>query len=467
MRPADIHIDPREVAELTGVLIRNQCVNRGDLEPDSGQEHRSVATLRDYLDGAGLELSVVEPHPGRQSLIVRLPGARADGPRLTHLWHCDVVPVNPDYWDHDPWGGELITGEVWGRGAVDILGVLASQAVALRHLARHGLRADGDLVMVAAADEEALGTLGARYLCEHHWDQLDCDYALGEFGGTQLHTGAGHTITVSVAEKGYAQRRLEVRGVPGHGGLPLLTDNALVKAAEVIRRLGQIRPAAHLDDLWTERVRALGLPPDLHAALLDPDQFNDALSTVEPAPARGYCHAATHTSVAVTAAHGGQNANMIPDKVQLTIDARLAPGTSPDQLDALIDQALGELRRDVTITEIGSMSSTRSPIDTPLWDALGRAVRTEYPHAELSPMLLIALTDMRWFRQRGIPGYGVGLLNPDIPAEDLITRVHGHNERIDLESLRLSTRLWLNLTDQFHHSNHTRTPSASPPSDLD
>lgn len=96
------------------------------------------------------------------------------------------------------------------------------------------------------------------------------------------------------------------------------------------------------------------------------------------------------------------------------------------------------------------MASTRSPMDTPLWEALGRAVKKECPQAELSPLLMLGLSDMRWFRQRGIPAYGVGLFSPDLPVEDLASRVHGHDERIDLESLRLSTRLWLNLVDQMH-----------------
>jgi acetylornithine deacetylase/succinyl-diaminopimelate desuccinylase-like protein len=126
-------------------------------------------------------------------------------------------------------------------------------------------------------------------------------------------------------------------------------------------------------------------------------------------------------------------------------------------MDAEIDAVLGDLREHVTITEVGSMPSTRSATSTPLWEALGRAVRAEHPTAELSPMLLVGLSDLRWFRQRGIPGYGVGLLNPEIPAEELLTRVHGHNERIDLESLRLSTRLWLNLCDQLYQTDLSGT----------
>ena len=147
-----------EVTDLLQHLIRNVCVNDGT--ETSGNESRSADLLATYLEGDGLDLERYEPAPGRASLVTRIEGTDADAPTLLLMGHTDVVPVNPDGWRHDPFGGELIDGEVWGRGAVDMLNLTASMAVATKRLARGGFRPKGTLIYLAVADEEALGALG-------------------------------------------------------------------------------------------------------------------------------------------------------------------------------------------------------------------------------------------------------------------------------------------------------------------
>ncbi|HEX8067838.1 MAG TPA: M20/M25/M40 family metallo-hydrolase [Thermoleophilaceae bacterium] len=445
MRPTDIQVNELEAAELLGALIRNRCVNTA--ERGSGGERRSVETLCDYLDGSGLELERFEAAPSRESLVVRLPGRDPAAPRLSFVSHTDVVPVNSEGWRHDPFGGELIDGEVWGRGAVDMLHSVATQAVALRHLAANRVRPDGDVILVAAADEESRGTYGVQHLVESHWETVACDFALGEVGGYHTQSRAGHTVAVSVAEKGYAWWRLIVRGTPGHGGMPHAADNALIKAADVIRRIAAIEPAPRLDDLWASRVRALGLEPELEEVLLDPDRLDAVLDTLDEATARAHLHGCSHTTLSPNVVHGGQNSNMIPDRVAVTLDSRLLPGDTPASLREQIGEALGDLADDVEIEVIGEGVANRSSTETPLWPLLRQAVQAELPQVDLSPGLLVGFSDCRFYRERGIPAYGVGLLNPELTPQQFASRFHGHDERIDLESLRLTTRLWLNVVD--------------------
>ena len=94
---------------------------------------------------SGLDLEVYEPDgaPGRASLVARIEGSDPSAPTLCLMGHTDVVPVTPATWTRDPFGGELVNGEVWGRGAVDMLNLTASQAVALKALARQGWRPRG------------------------------------------------------------------------------------------------------------------------------------------------------------------------------------------------------------------------------------------------------------------------------------------------------------------------------------
>src|SRR5215467_6841814 len=138
-----------EVTDLLQHLIRNACVNDGGR--GSGHEARSADLLADYFDGSGLDIQRYEPSPGRTSLVARIEGRRAEAPRLLLMGHTDVVPVNEDRWQRDPFGGELVDGEVWGRGAVDMLNLTASMAVATKHLAESGWRPKGTLVYLACA----------------------------------------------------------------------------------------------------------------------------------------------------------------------------------------------------------------------------------------------------------------------------------------------------------------------------
>ena len=132
-----------ETVELLQQMIRNKCVNDGTVA--SGQEVRTTDLLRTYLQGSGLDLEVYEPDgaPGRTSLVARIEGTDPTAPTLCLMGHTDVVPVTPETWTRDPFGGELVNGEVWGRGAVDMLNLTASQAVALKALGEEGLEAAG------------------------------------------------------------------------------------------------------------------------------------------------------------------------------------------------------------------------------------------------------------------------------------------------------------------------------------
>ena len=105
-----------EVVELVQAMIRNACVNTG--LPDSGHEHRSVATLQEFF---GVQGEVFEPAPGRQSLVYRVAGTDPEAPSLALVPHIDVVPADPEGWTQDPFGGEIVDGDIYGRGAVDML----------------------------------------------------------------------------------------------------------------------------------------------------------------------------------------------------------------------------------------------------------------------------------------------------------------------------------------------------------
>jgi acetylornithine deacetylase/succinyl-diaminopimelate desuccinylase-like protein len=428
-----------EVTDLLQQLIRNRCVNDGTVA--SGGETRSVDLLTQYLGRAGLDTELYEPQPGRASLVSRIEGSDPNAPSLLLMGHTDVVPVNPDGWHRDPFGGELVDGEVWGRGAVDMLNLTASMAVAFRHLADEGFRPKGTLAYLAVADEEALGTWGAHWLVDHERDAVVTDYVITESGGYQMPSPAGPRLPVLIEEKGTYWSKLKVRGTPGHGSQPFHTDNALVTAAEVVRRLVEYKPETRIGETWRRFVEGIGFPPEIAEPLTSPDLLEDYLATLPLGFAR-MAHACTHTTIAPTVMHAGTKTNVIPDLVEMEVDIRTLPGQSAAEIRAMLDEALGDLADRVEI-ESNDDPSTASSSDTPLWDVLSKTTSRLVDGSSLVPFVMVGGTDNRFFRRAGSVGYGFGLFSKRLAFEDYATMFHGNDERVDQESLRLSTELWL------------------------
>src|SRR5499433_41520 len=417
-----------ETVELLQQLIRNQCVNDGSAA--SGQEARNSDTLRGYLEGSGLDIDVYVPDgaPGRASLVTRIEGTDPAAPTLCLMGHTDVVPVTPSHWTRDPFGGELVNGEVWGRGAIDMLNLTSTQAVALKTLARKGWRPRGTLVYLACADEEAGGVHGAGHVCKRHWDALRADYLL--------------------TENGVAWRRLRVSGTPGHGSMPYGADNALVKAAHVVSRLADYRPAPYVDELWQGFVSTLGVDPAMKEALRDPARVDDAIAKLPKGMAR-FAWSATHTTFSPNICRAGVKTNVIPDVVDIEVDIRTIPGDNEDEVRRHIDKALGDLSEEVVVEKLFSKQSSASPTGTSLWNVLAKVVDGHYPGATLVPRMIVGFTDAPYFREHGAVAYGFGLFSRALTAEAMSGRFHGNDERIDVESLALTTQAWLATCELF------------------
>jgi acetylornithine deacetylase/succinyl-diaminopimelate desuccinylase-like protein len=431
-------------AETTDVLqrlIRNSCVNEGT--PESGHEIRSVDLLESYLRAPGVEMKRYEPVPGRASLVLRVEGSDPKAPSLHLMGHTDVVPVTPSGWRQDPFAAELIDGEVWGRGAIDMLGVTASMAVAVRRLLMSGFRPKGTLIYSAVADEEALGTYGAKWLTENAWDDVKADYVVTEFGGMRFPLAGGSPkLPLIAAEKGSQWTRLRVRGTPGHGSMPYQSDNALIKAAEIITRLGKYRAPLRLHSIWRQFIDGLDLPAASRLALTNAATFDIALDRGPEGTAPMF-YAATHTTFSPNIAHSGVKLNVIPDSAEVDIDIRTIAGDDGPKVREMLREAIGnELWKDVEITAEGDNPASESPTRTPLWDTLTKVTQKLVPGAETIPFLIVGATDARYFRRKGVTAYGYGLMSDRISFRDFAKMFHGNNERIDQESLRLSTELF-------------------------
>ncbi len=438
--------DPQLTASSTEhlqALIRNACVNDGT--PTSGEEIRNAGLVDDVLHD--LPREHYEPVPGRRSVLTTLEGSDPNAPTVLFCGHTDVVPVNPDEWREDPFGGELLDGEVWGRGAMDMLCLTSGMLTAMRTLADRREPPRATIKFLAVADEEAGGTWGARWITDHAWDDVACDYVITESGGIPLHTPTGSHLLISTAEKGIAWRRLRIHGTPSHGSMPFGADNAIITTAEVVRRLDAYEPAAQLAEHWRAWVDALPVDDAQRARLLDPTYVREAVAELPPRLA-AYCHALSHVTFSPNVVHGGNKTNIVPDTVELDLDIRVLPGVSGEDVEAMLVEALGDLADRVEfIQTIEPRPATASPADTPMFDLLRRRAQAVHPGAAVMPWMVVGGTDAAFFRRHGVPSYGAGMFSPDIALEDFQSRFHGHDERIDTTSIGLTAQLYVDLAD--------------------
>lgn len=441
-----LEIPTAEVVELLQILIANECVNDGS--PDSGFEYRSVATLAEYFGEAG---TVVEPHPGRQSVVYRVPGRVPGAPTLTLLPHLDVVPANPAGWTHNPFGAELVDGFVWGRGALDMLNVTAAMAsIFRRYLTGAVPPLAGDLIFAAVADEESGGALGARFLAEQRWDLVGCDYLLTEVASPGFVTSEGLALPVTIAEKGPAWRSLLRGGVPSHGSQPYGTDNALVGLSDAITKLGQSDTPVAISTEWLAFIGAIGLDPELVAGLTDPDRVDEAIEQLEDPQFARWAHACTHLTVTPTILHAGTKQNTVPDRGKASIDVRLAPGQDLTTLDDFFRKVLGPAAyEEIEIVPDVDFPPLASAPEGPLWDAIAAAADQLTGPARPVPMLTPVTTDARFFRARGVTAYGVGLFDDTVGFAESLAMFHGNDERVSVGSVELTTAMLAATLEHF------------------
>jgi acetylornithine deacetylase/succinyl-diaminopimelate desuccinylase-like protein len=411
-----------EVTELLQELIRVDTTN------PPGNETAAAEMLRAYLEDSGAECELYARVPERANLVARLPG-RGDGPSLLLLSHTDVVLADAAEWSADPFGGELRDGEVWGRGALDMKGQVAASAVAMATLAREGFEPAGDLIFAATADEEVGAGYGAQWLCEAHPHAVRCDFLINEGSGERLELGGRPFYICSVAEKMSAPFRLRVRGRSGHASMPGIADNALVKAAALITKLGDFVPARRLTPEVTALLEAVTgeAPTSPQDALGRAEEIGSFFAAiVEP------LLAPTFSPTMISAS---QKRNVIPAICEVVIDSRLLPETTPVEQLAIVRDVLGEGEYELETLE--AHGGTRSPIGTRLWDAVAAWVAEVEPEAMPAPICVAGFTDSHWFRQAfGTVAYGFfpsRAMSPELAAR----LVHSADERVPVEDLEL------------------------------
>lgn len=384
-----------------------------------GDVSEAAGVLQNLLEREGLTVTRYAASPGKINLSARLKSTGKAKPILL-LHHMDVVPADASHWDGvSPFGGDLKDGHIWGRGAIDMKGTGVLQLYAFLTLARQKVTLDRDVIFMAVNDEEIGGTMGTRFMLDHHYEELDPEYVLDEggFGSRVIFVDGKLVFGISVAEKRAFWLRVTAHGIAGHGSQPHdhnPNDTLMHALNRLFSKPFPTVPNPVLDAL------------EVQLGPLEPNQFTKAIR---------------QTTVSLTSLRSGvgdpPKANVIPSLAVATLDARLLPGMDAEAFLAEVKSRLGK-EIEVEVIHPASQSIV-TPHDTPMFRALSTAITRHHPDATVVPMIIPYGTDSRMFRLRGAKCYGI---LPLVLSTELATSIHGDAERIPIDQFETGIRIY-------------------------
>jgi acetylornithine deacetylase/succinyl-diaminopimelate desuccinylase-like protein len=411
---------------------------RVDTSNPPGNETAAAELLRDYLVRHGVECELVARVPGRANLVARIRGS-GGGPSLALTGHTDVVPADARDWRRPPFAAEVDDdGYLWGRGAIDMKGHTATNAVALATLAREGFRPRGDLVLIAQADEEdGSEAAGMQWLVEARPD-LRVDYAIDEGGGERIPLAdGGVAVTIGVAEKACLPVLVTALGEAGHASTPHLAANAVPRLATLIGRIAAHRPERSVLPVVRRLLEQLGADPDgdLDAAIAHVARQDKTLGDELPS--------LLSMTFAPTRLEGSRARNVLPARATVDVDCRLLPGQTQADLERELRGALGDdVPYELAYPE-PICGGTISDIDTPLYAACASFLAEHDPDAALLPWVSTGFVDSYFMRSAwGTICHGFWPTRAT-PLEVMHAGVHNRDERIHVDDVAYATRFLL------------------------
>ena len=399
---------------------------RIDTSNPPGNEARAVRFLGDVLAAEGVAFETADSAPERSNLYARI-GPGSGGVCL--LNHTDVVPVERQFWEVDPFDGELRDGMIWGRGALDMktMGVLELVTFLLLHRQRVPLKRG--LIFLAVADEEAGSAFGAEWVARHRPGWLEADLVINEGAYGITNTGAKDVQVFGIAptEKVPFWLKLTARGQPGHGSMPH-GDNCAERLVRALDRVGKWQQELHVIPVMRSHLAAM-----TRIGLASGSTDEEARKGAALSPA---VRARLANTISLTTIATGIKVNVIPAEATATLDCRLLPEVNPDEFLSELKRVIDDGR--IAIDVLNRFEGAESSMDTEFVRVVNDVVSELVEGAVVVPELTPGFTDSRIFRVRGVPAYGfVPCL---LPREDL-AGIHGHNERISVENIRLGLQV--------------------------
>ena len=421
----------------TALLVELIKVNSSN---PPGRTQGLADVLAPRLRSRGFDVDVIPtPDSGKVHLIARLKGSGRKRPVLLAA-HGDVVGVEREKWSVDPFAGVVQDGYVFGRGAIDFKGGMAVFARAAMLLAERKVKLDRDVIFLVEADEEGALPYSSEWLAKDWWPKIDAEFALNEGGWIiQRPDGSVRYVSISTADKGTYGVILSARGTSTHSSMPV-PDNAIAAVARAVGRVSAYEWPVSFTPSTRQFFQVLGRTARGDEARA----FEDVVSGDRARVARGdaiisadpLLHALLRTTWAPTIFNAGFRSNVIPGSAEATVNVRTIPTTTPEMVLERMRAVIADSNVKLSMAWAPGTPIPESSDTTALFRALTTAAKSTYPGAEVTPYLFQAGTDAGAWRSRGVPVYGI---YPYPITADELTRMHGNDERVSVESLRQGT----------------------------
>jgi acetylornithine deacetylase/succinyl-diaminopimelate desuccinylase-like protein len=402
----------------------------------TGDTARAAEAMAARLRAAGFaddDVHMFSPALHKGNLVARLRGSGARKPILL-LAHIDVVPANRDDWTVDPFKLTEQDGYFYARGSGDDKYMAAAFISNLIRYRQEGYKPDRDIIVALETDEEILDhdALGIQWLIKNHRDLIDAEFALNEGGGVGLKDGKPIRNSVQTSEKFSVTYRFEVKNRGGHSAVPV-KDNAIYRLAEGLARLSKFDFPPGLNETtraYFERTAQLEggqTAADMRAVLTGPlDPASPALVRLTANP--GY-NALLRTTCVATMLEGGQAFNALPQLASATVNCRVMPGESADEVKATLQRVVADDQIAVTAIDQPVLSAP-SALNEEIMGSIEKLSREFWPGAVVIPTMSAGATDGSYLRNAGIPTYG----HSGLAGETNESRAHGKDERIPIKS---------------------------------
>ena len=423
MRQSDYLALGERAVEICQDLIRIPSVNNGG---GDGDERAVAQYVAEFLKKCGLDPVVYQSAPTRVSVVARIKGSNPTRPGLVLHGHLDTVPADAKDWRQDPWSGDIIDGEIWGRGAVDMKDMDAMILAIAEDWHQRSFVPDRDIVLAFFADEEAGGTYGVNWIVKNHPEAFaGCSEAISEVGGFSATLSNGKRLyLVETSEKGMYWMELSAQGTAGHGSM-VNKDNAVTAVAEAVARIGNHQWPIRI----TETLRIF-LSQVAQLVGKDFDERNPAPIVAELGSMARMIGATTQNTANPTMLSAGYKENVIPQHAKAVIDGRFLPGYEEEFITTI--KALAG--PDVVVSPIIHDVALELPFTGELVDAMCAAIKDCDPEGIPVPYVMSGGTDNKGLSKLGIAGYGFSPLK--LPPElDFMALFHGINERVPVSAI--------------------------------
>jgi acetylornithine deacetylase/succinyl-diaminopimelate desuccinylase-like protein len=400
----------------------------------SGSTTVASNAMAKRLTDAGFPAADVQvigpPDSKNYNLVARFRGTGSQKPILL-LAHIDVVEAKREDWSVDPFTFLEKDGFFYGRGTMDVKDGAAILVTTLVRLKQEGYRPNRDLILALTTGEEGGSDYnGVQWLLENHRDLIDAAYVINmDAGDPVILNGKRVWRSVQAGEKVYVTFKLEVHNPGGHSSLPT-KDNAIYRLAGALGRLSAYVFPAQLNDITRATFQRLAvlmpgpLAPDM-AAVSRPNPDSAALRRLSDASP--LYNAQLRTTCVATELSGGHAENALPQTATATVNCRMLPGTLCDDVQRTLTRVVNDTAVAVTVLS-PAVPSPASPLVPEIMTPIERVTKRLW-NIPVMPVMETGATDGLFFRNAGVPVYGVSGVFVDI--NDI--RAHGRDERIGVQ----------------------------------